>query len=179
MDRSSSSDSRESPLNSTTLLLVPFELIRELDQQCSHDENFKFLNRQDPGDLAVVLANPKTIEYQIVRTSLLPGMLKTVRENRKHALPLRIFEVSDVVVKDSREERQARNIRRVGGVFCGRKAGFEVVHGLLDRMMMGLGIKNIVSESNEAEEGYYIKSSEGESTSLLLMSAFSRLTLST
>lgn len=106
-------------------------------------------------------------------------MLKTVRENRKHALPLRIFEVSDVVVKDSREERQARNIRRVGGVFCGRKAGFEVVHGLLDRMMMGLGIKNIVSESNDAEEGYYIKSSEGESTSLLLMSAFSRLTLST
>ncbi|GAA5846986.1 hypothetical protein JCM5353_008622 [Sporobolomyces roseus] len=127
---------------------------------CSHDENFKFLNRKDPGDLAVVLANPKTIEYQIVRTSLLPGMLKTVRENRKHALPLRIFEVSDVVVKDSREERQARNIRRVGGVFCGRKAGFEVVHGLLDCMMMGLGIKNIVSESNEAEEGYYIKSSE-------------------
>ena len=46
-------------------------------------------------------------------------------------------------------------------------------------MMMGLGIKNIVSESNEAEEGYYIKSSEGKSSSLFLMSAFSRLTLST
>ncbi|GAA6059487.1 hypothetical protein JCM10212_002230 [Sporobolomyces blumeae] len=127
---------------------------------CSHDENFKFLNRKDPGDLAVVLANPKTIEYQIVRTSLLPGMLKTIRENRKHALPLRIFEVSDVVVKDSNEERQARNIRRVGGVFCGRKAGFEVVHGLLDRMMLGLGIPNLVNESSQAEEGYYIKSSD-------------------
>ncbi|GAA5836478.1 hypothetical protein JCM3766R1_001607 [Sporobolomyces carnicolor] len=127
---------------------------------CSHDENFKFLNRKDPGDLAVVLANPKTIEYQIVRTSLLPGMLKTIRENRKHALPLRIFEVSDVVVKDSREERQARNVRRVGGVFCGRKAGFEVVHGLLDRMMLGLGIQNLVNENNQAEEGYYIKSSD-------------------
>lgn len=127
---------------------------------CSHDENFKFLNRKDPGDLAVVLANPKTIEYQIVRTSLLPGMLKTVRENRKHALPLRIFEVSDVVVKDSREERQARNIRRAGAVFCGRKAGFEVVHGLLDRMMLGLGIQNLVNENNKAESGYYIKSSE-------------------
>lgn len=89
-------------------------------------------------------------------------MLKTIRENRKHALPLRIFEVSDVVVKDSREERQARNVRRVGGVFCGRKAGFEVVHGLLDRMMLGLGIQNLVNENNQAEEGYYIKSSDGE-----------------
>ncbi|GAA5885869.1 hypothetical protein JCM5296_000171 [Sporobolomyces johnsonii] len=127
---------------------------------CSHDENFKFLNRTDPGDLAVVLANPKTIEYQIVRTSLLPGMLKTIRENRKHALPLRIFEVSDIVVKDPREERQARNVRRVGSVFCGRKAGFEVVHGLLDRLMLGLGIQNLVNEHSTADEGYYIKSSD-------------------
>ncbi|ORY87434.1 phenylalanyl-tRNA synthetase, partial [Leucosporidium creatinivorum] len=125
---------------------------------CSHDENFKFLNRTDPGDLAVVLANPKTIEYQIVRTSLLPGMLKTIRENRKHALPLRIFEVSDVVVKDPREERQARNVRRVGAVFCGRRAGFEVVHGLLDRLMLGLGVRNLGNEESEGESGYYIKS---------------------
>lgn len=130
--------------------------------QCSHDENFEFLNRKDPGDLAVVLANPKTIEYQIVRTSLLPGMLKSVRENRKHTLPLRIFEVSDVVVKDPQEERQARNVRRLGAVFCGRKAGFEVVHGLLDRLMLGLGIKNLVTESSSGEAGYYIKASEGE-----------------
>ncbi|EGU12070.1 Phenylalanyl-tRNA synthetase subunit beta [Rhodotorula toruloides ATCC 204091] len=127
---------------------------------CSHDENFEFLNRKDPGDLAVVLANPKTIEYQIVRTSLLPGMLKSVRENRKHTLPLRIFEVSDVVVKDPQEERQARNVRRLGAVFCGRKAGFEVVHGLLDRLMLGLGIKNLVTESSSGEAGYYIKASE-------------------
>lgn len=96
-----------------------------------------------------------------MRTSLLPGLLKTVRENRKHALPLRIFEVSDIVVKDSREERQARNVRRCAAVFCGRKAGFEVVHGLLDRLMLGLGIKNLVGASSEGEAGYYIKASDG------------------
>ncbi|TNY19184.1 hypothetical protein DMC30DRAFT_401160 [Rhodotorula diobovata] len=127
---------------------------------CSHDENYKFLNRVDPGNEAVVLANPKTIEYQIVRTSLLPGLLKSVRENRKHTLPLRIFEVSDVVVQDTREERQARNVRRMAAVFCGRKAGFEVVHGLLDRLMVGLGVRNLVSESSTGESGYYIKASD-------------------
>lgn len=115
----------------------------------------------DPGKEAVVLANPKTIEYQIVRTSLLPGLLKSIRENRKHSLPLRIFEVSDIVVQDPREERQARNVRKLGAVFCGRKAGFEVVHGLLDRLMLGLGVKNLVSESSTGETGYYIKASEG------------------
>lgn len=134
----------------------------KIPEQCSHDENFKFLNRPDPGNLAVVLANPKTVEYQIVRTSLLPGMLKTIRENRKHALPLKIFEVSDIVVKDSSVERQARNVRRVGAVFCGRRAGFEVVHGLLDRLMLGLGIKNLGTSSSPADEGYYIQSSDGK-----------------
>ncbi|KAK4048228.1 phenylalanine--tRNA ligase subunit beta [Microbotryomycetes sp. JL201] len=124
---------------------------------CSHDENFKFLNRKDPGNLAVVLANPKTVEYQIVRTSLLPGILKSIRENRKHALPLKVFEVSDIVVKDPSMERQARNVRRLAAVFCGRRAGFEVVHGLLDRLMLGLGVKNLGSESSQEESGYYIQ----------------------
>ncbi|SCV69773.1 BQ2448_1167 [Microbotryum intermedium] len=128
---------------------------------CSHDENYKFLNRVDKGDEAVVLANPKTIEYQIVRTSLLPGILKTIRENRKHALPLKVFEVSDIVVKDAKEERQARNVRRLAAVFCGRRAGFEIVHGLLDRLMLGLGIKNLGNETSGGDEGYYIKSFNG------------------
>lgn len=129
---------------------------------CSHDENFKFLNRVDDGTTAVVLANPKTIEYQVVRTSLLPGILKTIRENRKHALPLRVFEVNDVVLKDATMERQARNVRRVSAIFCGRKAGFEVVHGLLDRLMLGLGVEHLVGEKSkkEAETGYYIQSND-------------------
>ncbi|KAK4057224.1 phenylalanine--tRNA ligase subunit beta [Microbotryomycetes sp. JL221] len=129
---------------------------------CSHDENFKFLNRKDPGDLAVVLANPKTVEYQIVRTSLLPGILKSIRENRKHALPLKVFEVSDVVVKDASMERQARNIRRLAAVFCGRRAGFEIVHGLLDRLMLGLGVKNLGNESSSGVSGYYIKACDDD-----------------
>ncbi len=73
---------------------------------CSHDENFNFLNRKDDGKTAVRLANPKTQEYQIVRTSLLPGLLKTIRENRGVALPIKVFEVSDVALKDDSRERR-------------------------------------------------------------------------
>lgn len=40
---------------------------------CSHAENFEWLNRIDDGKTAIKLENPKTAEYQIVRTSLLPG----------------------------------------------------------------------------------------------------------
>jgi phenylalanyl-tRNA synthetase beta chain len=73
---------------------------------CSHDENFGWLNRQDDGTTAVKLANPKTVEYQVVRTTLLPGLLKTIRDNKSVRLPLKIFEASDIVLKDSSLERK-------------------------------------------------------------------------
>ena len=102
---------------------------------CSHDENFAYLNRPDPGDQAVVLANPKTAEYQVVRTTLLPGLLKTLRENKHHSLPIKIFECADVVFKAPELERKARNERHFAAAWCGKTSGFEVVHGLLDRLM--------------------------------------------
>ncbi|KAI1427244.1 phenylalanyl-tRNA synthetase [Xylaria sp. FL1777] len=73
---------------------------------CSHEENFGWLNRHDDGTTAVTLANPKTVEYQVVRTSLLPGLIKTLRDNKSMRLPLKIFETSDIVLKDSSVERR-------------------------------------------------------------------------
>ncbi|CAD6970895.1 unnamed protein product [Tilletia controversa] len=131
---------------------------------CSHDENFAWLNRVDTGKKAITLENPKSLEYQIVRTSLLPGILKTIRENRKHALPLRVFEVSDVAFKSDAEEdaeRCAKNERRLGAVWCDKSAAFEVVHGLLDRLMRILAVQRL-SKANEGSAGavkgagYYI-----------------------
>ncbi|KAH9038863.1 phenylalanyl-tRNA synthetase subunit beta [Lactarius hengduanensis] len=123
---------------------------------CSHEENFAWLNTPDDGQTAVKIANPKTLEFQVVRTSLLPGLLKTIRENRSHALPLRIFETSDVVFKDTARERQARNVRHAAAVWCNKTAGFEIVHGLLDRAMAMLEVPHIPGAA-AAPTGYYIK----------------------
>ncbi|KAF2433965.1 beta subunit of phenylalanyl-tRNA synthetase [Tothia fuscella] len=102
---------------------------------CSHDENYAWLNRKDDGTKAIRLQNPKSLEYQIVRTSLLPGLLKTVRENKHRPVPLKVFEVSDVAFKALELERKTRNERHLGACWYGKTSGFEVVHGLLDRVM--------------------------------------------
>lgn len=115
---------------------------------CSHDENYAWLNKTDD-DKAVRLQNPKTAEYQIVRTSLIPGLLKTVRENRKHAVPIKIFEVSDVAFKDMSLERRSRNERHFAALYYGKTSGFEQVHGLLDRIMLMLKSK-IIARNNQA-----------------------------
>ncbi|KAJ1964666.1 phenylalanine--tRNA ligase subunit beta [Dipsacomyces acuminosporus] len=107
---------------------------------CSHDENFKFLRREDKGDEAVVLANPKTIEYQVCRSTLLPGLLKTIRENKKHPIPYQLFEISDVVFKDPSRQRGASNQRRACALFSSHSAQFETIQGLLDTIMVSLNV---------------------------------------
>lgn len=138
---------------------------------CSHDENFAWLNRKDDGETAVKLANPKTAEYQIVRTSLLPGLLKTIRENKKHSVPIKVFEVSDVAFKAMDQERKSRNERHFAAAWYGKTSGFEVVHGLLDRVLLmlktafltheeGLQGKQLqyeVTEDPSKPDGYWIE----------------------
>lgn len=137
---------------------------------CSHDENFAWLNRKDDGNTVVRLANPKTAEYQIIRTSLLPGLLKTIRENKHHSVPIKIFETSDVVFKDPSMERKTRNERHFAATWYGKSSGFEVVHGLLDRLMMMLRSAFIIREDglkNDKIEGYWIEEVDGEYTLLI------------
>lgn len=102
---------------------------------CSHDENFKFLRVEDDNTKVVKLANPKTLEYQVVRTTLLPGILKTVKENRKHTLPIKVFEAGDVVFKNEKLERKAFNERHWGAIYAGKTSGFEIIQGLLGKIM--------------------------------------------
>lgn len=100
----------------------------------------------------------------MVRTSLLPGMLKTVRENKSLPLPLKVFEVSDVAIQDPKAERQVTNYRRLSAVYMDKKAGFQMVHGLLDRIMQILGVPFLQTASSDADYGYYIAGAQGKFT---------------
>ena len=107
---------------------------------CSRDDVATKMRKQIQDIPAVHISNPKTLEFQIARTSLLPGLLKTVQANRNMAIPLKLFEISDVVVKDAGAEVGARNERHMSAVYYDKKPGFEIIHGLLDRVMQLLDI---------------------------------------
>jgi hypothetical protein len=77
---------------------------------------------------------------QVCRTTLLPSALKTLAANRGEPLPLRLFELSDVVLLDSSRDVGARNERRLLAVTCGKTSEFDAVHGLLNRVMQVLGV---------------------------------------
>jgi len=48
---------------------------------CMTAENFEYLGRPNDGK-AVRLLNPANEEYEVVRTTLLPGLLKTLNHNK-------------------------------------------------------------------------------------------------
>ncbi|CAI5726480.1 unnamed protein product [Hyaloperonospora brassicae] len=125
---------------------------------CSHKENFEYLNREDDGHSAVVLSNPATIEFEVVRTSMLPGMLKTLQNNKAMSIKegLKLFEVSDVVVIDDDTDVGAKNVRRICAAYTGLTDGFEVIHGLVDRIMQLMGIPSALEMPVGTKEYYTI-----------------------
>uniref|UniRef100_A0A673WNJ1 phenylalanine--tRNA ligase n=1 Tax=Salmo trutta TaxID=8032 RepID=A0A673WNJ1_SALTR len=71
---------------------------------CSQEDIADKLLKNISETRACHISNPKTAEFQVARTTLLSGLLKTVAANRKMPLPLRLFEISDVVLKDETKD---------------------------------------------------------------------------
>jgi phenylalanyl-tRNA synthetase beta chain len=107
---------------------------------CSIRDNFTALRR--PETAAVALLNPANVEYQVVRTTLLPGLLKTLQHNKSASFTggFKLFEISDVVLPDDQHVVAetivgAKNRRKICAVYAGPTSGFEIIHGLVDRIM--------------------------------------------
>jgi len=109
---------------------------------CSVHDNFTALQCPVRADIAVSLSNPANIEYEVIRTTLLPGLLKTLQHNRSASFTngFKVFEISDVVIADNEWVVTdtivgAKNVRKLAAVYAGPTSGFEIIHGLVDRIM--------------------------------------------
>jgi phenylalanyl-tRNA synthetase beta chain len=109
---------------------------------CSIHDNFTALRCPVREDLAVSLSNPANIEYQVIRTTLLPGLLKTFQHNKSASFSngFKLFEISDAVIIDRENVVTdtvvgARNVRKLAAAYAGPTSGFEIIHGLVDRIM--------------------------------------------
>ncbi|KAI8556759.1 hypothetical protein RHMOL_Rhmol05G0280000 [Rhododendron molle] len=121
---------------------------------CSYKEDFAMLNRRDDKSTAVIIGNPRSSDFEVVRTSLMPGMLKTIGHNKDHPKPIKIFEVGDIVLLDETKDVGAVNRRQLAALYCGATSGFELIHGLVDRVMEAIGCQFVQSGDNA---GYYLE----------------------
>lgn len=99
--------------------------------------NFKLMETKGE---AAEIANPVSEEYTIVRDSLLPSLLSVLRENRRHHLPHKIFEVGDVVILDKQTETGAKNVRRAAAAVVGHNIGFTYIKAVAEALLRELGL---------------------------------------
>lgn len=90
----------------------------------------------------ITISNAKTKEFQTGRTTLLPGLLKTVCENKANPLPYQLFEAGDCIIADASTDTGSRNMKKVAALITdkveeGSKKGslFSIVHGAMDILM--------------------------------------------
>ncbi|TQD79775.1 hypothetical protein C1H46_034638 [Malus baccata] len=123
----------------------------------SWKENFPMLRCKDDKSKAVVIGNPRSSDCELVRTSLMPGILKTVNNNKDHPKPIKIFEVGDIVLLDEKTDVGARNHCQLAALYCGATSGLELIHGLVDRIMEAVGASFVPLGDNT---GYFIETSD-------------------
>eukprot|EP01036_Dinobryon_divergens_P027529 gene27529-36323_t len=118
---------------------------------CSTAENFTHLLR--PVGPAVALSNPANVEYEV-------GTLKTLAYNKSlsHKDGIKLFEISDVVIPVA-NEIGCKNSRRLVALYAAYSSGFEITHGIADRVMTCAQI--------QPEEGYAVNSLTAEEIAAL------------
>lgn len=67
---------------------------------CSTEDVSTRMRKPDQLKNVVKISNPKTADFQVARNALVPGLLKTLSYNKDMPIPLKIFEIQDIVVKD-------------------------------------------------------------------------------
>ena len=111
------------------------------------------LKKPDDSSAKIFYSSCKEFEY--MRSSLIPGILKCVEANKANQLPYRIFEISDVVVIDKENEVGAANRRKLCFAYTNSVSSMEIVQGMVDLLMKKIGL--VFQEKNDVKKRYVIK----------------------
>ena len=125
----------------------------------SHKDMFTNLLSEKRDDKTVQILYSKSKEFEYIRSSLIPGILKSIEGNKANQLPFKIFEISDVVEINQETEVGAVNRRKLCFAYTNTASAMEIVQGMVDLLMKKIGLG---FNSKNVEKKYYIKKSENK-----------------
>ena len=131
---------------------------KQLTQTKTHGMQQPY-NKLTKDDKTVEISYSKTKEFQYMRSSLIPGILKSIEGNKANALPFKIFEISDVVEINEESEVGAVNRRKLCFAYTNTSSAMEIIQGMVDLLMKKIGL---CFNSDNVEKKYTIKKSENK-----------------
>ncbi|XP_060049649.1 phenylalanine--tRNA ligase beta subunit [Erinaceus europaeus] len=123
---------------------------------CSQEDIADKLRLDIAATKAVHISNPKTAEFQVRTSTLVSGLLSCLASSQEMPWPNFTVIIPDRILQDPSYYVGARNYRHLCAVYYNKNPGFEIIHGLLDRVMQLLDVP-----TGEKKRGYVIKASEG------------------
>jgi phenylalanyl-tRNA synthetase beta chain len=117
------------------LEVMPFTLTSE-------KVHFDWMCRPKTDD-AVFVANPISKDYTLLRTTLLPGLLRILSANQHHELPQKIFEVGEVVKKE-------KGYLHLAAASIHAKANYTEARALTDAILREMGLNYTIEESKDS-----------------------------
>ncbi len=97
---------------------------------------------EGPLNEAVTLQNPLADEFSFMRRTLIPSLLKVIRENKEFDT-IQIFEIANVYHHKSENELPLQELR-LAGVVKKPHISFFGVKGIIEQLTHDLGIKNLI-----------------------------------
>ncbi len=99
----------------------------------NEDVQYKKMNisNYDP----IKLIDAKSSEMNIIRESIIPEMLKLISVNSHLALPIKIFEINDVVIRSRESDTGYKNSKRLAAVIYNSKTSFTDMKQVLDYIL--------------------------------------------
>lgn len=123
----------------------------------SKKEMFTNLLKNEADEQTAKILYSSCKEFEYVRSSLIPCILKCVEANKAVPLPYKIFEISDVVIVDKNTEVGARNRRKLCFAYTNSSSSMEIVQGMVDLLMKKIGLS--FHNDKNIDNSYTIKAS--------------------
>lgn len=92
-----------------------------------------------PGIELVEIENVMSQQYNALRNSILPSLLRVEAASSKVFYPHRIFELGEVVKRDPGSKEGSRDMRCLGAILSHPSANFSELHSFLDLLFYYLG----------------------------------------
>jgi len=96
-----------------------------------------------PEEPVVEVENPKSLAYVILRSTLIPGLLAFLHQNKHVAYPHKIFEVGDVVKVDYSAENRTRQYKMLGIAISDYSVGYEDIASVVLSLLSNIGLKEV------------------------------------
>lgn len=113
----------------------------------NHNNQFEKMNSQ-PVPHITLGKNTTDKELSMVRSHLMPEVIKSLASNRHRSFPQNIFEVGTVVVPDLEADVKAKNQEKLVCLICDEQADFTKIKQVLDQLASFLDIEIKVKETN-------------------------------